>query len=630
MTQHKKMGKLQHKLVNILLLTSTLPLVIIAVITVFLLNRIAVEDTRNDVGHNLAIARFVFNGVTENLRYIVRDQNRRVYTRLEAGSIGQLRADLMSLAAQKNLDFFVITDDKGRVIISVSNQAQEGRDLASDAYVQGALAGKNSASSEISFAPELKDLDLEKRASIPGVQNVEGLLIKAALPVINREEKVVGTMVAGYLLNNNKAIIDEIKRMTDLTTSIFLDDLRISSNILPLKDRPIIGTRLGSGKITQGLKRRQDYVGRISIAGSRYMSGFTPLYNSRNKVIGAIGISIPEASIFALRNHLTVIFGLSVILSIILALAFGFMKGGGIAGSIEKLRIGTEAVSKGDFQYQIDIQSKDEIEALAGFFNRMTAQLKIARRQIEEYSEFLEKKVAERTLELEAANKKLVEYERMAAMGRMAAAISHELRNVFAGIQTVTYFMKSTAMKDASKINSSLKDIEDNVIYASNIIDNVLRFSHPKKPNLIDADINFIVNNVLDAANLQETLKNSKIKLIRKLDFGIPKIKADSVQIKEVIINLVVNATQAMQKGGQLTIHTRKEAEDLIVEVEDTGSGIPEEARKNIFQPFFTTKSKGLGLGLAICKEIIEANQGKIEFSTELNKGSKFKVRFPV
>lgn len=621
------MKRLQYKLIQTLLLTSTFPLLVLAAITVIFLQDISVNDARQRMTNNLNIAESVYRNVKENLKYAVRDENRRIFTFLESGSTDILRDELKKYAGKNKLDFFVVTDALGKVIISVSNRRLEGEDLSNESFVQKAVKGEILVSTQALTEKQLWALGINEQAKIPGNKNVQGLVIKASLPVINREEKIIGTMTAGYLLNNNKIMLNEIKRATGLMASVFLEDLCISSNIPSKKGEYAVGSRMDSLEVKNTLKQSHRYIGRMSIMGQRYICGYMPIYDNDNKIIGSLGISIPETYIFVLRDGLIKIFSIAVLLSIILALIFGLLRGGSIVKSIDKLRQGTEAVTRGDFLHKININSKDEIEELANFFNKMTQELKIARKQVEEYSKGLEDKVGEKTAALEAVHKKLIDYERMAAMGRMATTLGHELRNVFAGIRTVTYNLKSRIVKDCPDLLNPVKDLEYEVNYGNDILDNVLRFSLPKKLIFGDLDINFLIEEVVSSLNLEDVFKN--IELVKDLNSSIPKIKADSVQLREVILNIIINAVQAMPNGGKLTIGTAQENEFLKFEISDTGGGISKKVLDNLFVPFFTTKSRGLGLGLFISNEIVKAHQGKIDVQTQLSKGTTFTISLP-
>ena len=623
-----KMKKLQYKLIQTLLLTSTFPLIILAVITVISLENISINEAHERIINNLNIVQSVYNNIKEDLKYVVRDENRRIFTLLENGETGLLRDQLKKYVQKNKMGFFTVTDAQGKIIISVTNPKAEGGDSSNDNYVQKAKEGETLVSTEVLTGKQLQTLGISEQAKIPANKNAQGLVIRAALPVINREEKIVGTMSAGYLLNNNKIILEEIKRATGLISSIFLEDLRISSNIPSKKGEYAVGSRLDSEEAKKIIREGYRYVGRMSILGKWYISGYLPIHNSNNNVIASIGISIPETYVFALRDNLIKIFTFAVLLSIILALIFGLSRGGSIVKSVEQLRQGTEAVTRGDYLHKIHIHSKDEIEELANFFNKMIQELKIARKQVEEYSKGLEDKVEEKTSQLESAHKKLIEYEKMAAMGRMATTLGHELRNIFAGIRTVTYILKSKIVEACPDLLDPVKDLEYEVNYGNDILDNVLRFSLPKKLILADADINLIIEEVISSLNLEEVFKN--IELTRHLDPDLPKIKADSVQMREVVLNIIINAVQAMPEGGKLSIGSAKEGEFLKLEISDTGKGIAKKVLDNLFVPFFTTKRKGLGLGLFISNEIVKAHRGKIEVDTQLDKGTTFKISLPL
>jgi len=625
------MQKLQHKAIQIFLLTSTLPLIIVAVITLLFLHSIAIDNAKQSLTHYLNMSQSIIEDTYDNLRYAVRNENRKVYTLLEDNQPELLRTELKSIIEQNKIDFFIITDVKGKGILSIPPSKAEGDDFSNDYSVQKALKGEISVSTEILSERELENLGLTQRAKISGITPTQGLVIQAVLPVINREEKIIGTMSAGYLLNNNnRIIIDEIKRTTGLISSLLLNDLRVSSNVPSKTFENVIGTRLESKEIKMSLRQGKRHISRVRVLEQWYIAGYTPLYNGNKDIIGSFGIGIPETSIFALRNKLIRIFIIAVLLSMILALVIGVLNGGRIVISIKKLRRSIEAVTRGDFDQQANVNSNDEIEELANFFNQMLLQLKTAREQLHEYSKDLENKVAQRTAQLEAAHKQLLDYEKMAAIGRMATVLSHELKNVFAGVQTCAYYLKEKIIKDKPELVKVFGDIEYEVMYANNIISNILNFSRPRQLIFNDVNINSTLESTLTSFNLEKMFKDNNIEVIKDLDSDLPVIKADAVQIKEVILNLVINAAQAMAEGGKLTVITKSRDGFLRLEVIDTGGGISKEVLANLFNPFFTTKSKGLGLGLCIARDIVEAHKGRIEVQTQLNKGSTFIVYLPM
>jgi len=605
-TKEAKINRLQYKLIRTLLSTSTLPLIIVACVTVFLLGRMAVNDAQQRIDSSLNTALSIYQIVQDDLKYIARDQNRRIFTLMQENQLDLLRNEYKKIVEKNKLDFFVITDRGGRVIVSMSNPQFEGYSYNHDFFVRQALKGQITVSPEVLMQGDLEKLGLLEKAKIPGVRETQGLVIRATIPVINTKEILVGTLSAGYLLNNNNAvIIDKITKNTELVSSIFLGDVRVCSNV-PSRDKEnAVGSKLEGKAATYIFNVGKNYIGRMQLSGMRYLAGYVPLRDIKSNIIGILGIGIPEKCIFALRDKLINIFFLAAFFSTALALIFGLLKGESIVKSIDKLRKGIEAFSRDDFNHRITIHSKDEIEELANFFNKIMAQLKTAR-------------------------KKLTEHEKMVAMGRMATAISHGLKNTFAEIQTSADYLKNKTDKDSPELAAVLKDIENSIIYATDVLNHILRFSHPKEPLLVDVDINLIIEDALSSAELRRSLENNKIELIKDLDSSIPTIKADGIQIKEAILNLVNNAVEAMPAGGKLSIITKRLPDSLILKVIDTGGGIPKETTDNLFTPFFSTKGRGLGLGLCISREIIEAHQGNIAVNTEINKGTTFIVTLPL
>lgn len=629
------MIKLKYKLIQLFLITSLLPLVIVGIITIIFLGRMAINDAHGRINNNLSIASSIYQSELDNLKYIVQGLNRRVSALIEEEQLDLLRNEFIRIVKRNNLDFFVITDIGGKVIVSMSNPQLEGKDLSRDLFVRKSLRGPLTVSTEILTAGELEELGLLEKAKIPNMQELQGMVIKATLPIINKNEIIIGTMSAGYLLNNNrnKIILADIKKSTDLVASIFLSNQRICSTFPALKGENIIGTRLEPEKAKRVLEKKEKYISRMQVGGLWYLCGYTPIYNDSKKTIGMLGIAIPEKNIFALKDKLIKIFIVAVCLSIILSMLFGILKGEKIVKSIQKLRRGIEAFGRGDYEHRIEIHSKDEIEELADFFNQTMVQLMKTRQQLEACSrnvQTLENRVSQSTAQLQAAEKQLVEYERMAAMGRMATALSHELRNLFAEIQTASYSLKAKIGKDYPHFTDYLKGIEEGLSHANEILSSVLRFSYPKKLIFSEVDINYLINDLLSFPSLVEQFKKNNIKIIKNLGPNLPKINVDGLQIREVILNLIVNAVQAMAKGGKITILTENDEGLLRIKITDTGSGMSPETLDNLFTPFFTTKTRGLGLGLCISKTIVQDHGGHIQVHSELNHGSTFIVSLPI
>ncbi len=257
--------------------------------------------------------------------------------------------------------------------------------------------------------------------------------------------------------------------------------------------------------------------------------------------------------------------------------------------------------------------------------------LKLAEQELQHYSKDLENIVAERTRELQDAQKKNLRQERLAVLGELAGSVGHELRNPLSVITNAVYFLKETLLDVDVKTIDYLKMIDGEAQNASRIIADLLDFARVKSVERSPVVMSDLVAGVLDKhpAPHNVTVKTD-------LAESLPFVFVDSRQIKQVIINLVTNAYQAMPDGGQIII---KECElmeggtkenHIAICIQDTGKGIASENINKIFEPLYTTKTGGIGLGLTISKKLIEANDGKIEVESRMGGGTVFRLMLPI
>ncbi len=229
--------------------------------------------------------------------------------------------------------------------------------------------------------------------------------------------------------------------------------------------------------------------------------------------------------------------------------------------------------------------------------------------------------------ELKQAQERLLRSEKLASLGELAGSVSHELRNPLGVIRNSVYFLKmklGQALKD-EKIKKHLDILEKEIELSDKIINDILAFARIKETRLAETDINYIIKNIL------KVTKNPKnIKITLQLNSNLPHISADEVQLKQAFSNIMLNAVQAMPDGGELTIASRTNNENIEVDISDTGTGISKEDLDKIFNPLFSTKAQGTGLGLTVCQGIIEIHGGSIEAESEIGKGTKFIVKLPI
>jgi PAS domain S-box-containing protein len=243
-------------------------------------------------------------------------------------------------------------------------------------------------------------------------------------------------------------------------------------------------------------------------------------------------------------------------------------------------------------------------------------------KKLEEYSRHLEHLVEERT-------KQLKDSERLAAIGATAGMVGHDIRNPLQAIIGDIFLAKTDLSslpecEEKASVHESLSEIEKNIEYINKIVADLQDFAKPLKPIAMETDLTHLINQVVSTYRIPEN-----IQLSITIQNEVKKIIIDSAFLQRILSNLINNAIQAMPNGGKLTVEACSEGVNNVITVEDTGVGIPEQARSKLFTPLFTTKSKGQGFGLAVVKRITEALGGTVTFDSQLNKGTKFIIRFP-
>jgi PAS domain S-box-containing protein len=261
---------------------------------------------------------------------------------------------------------------------------------------------------------------------------------------------------------------------------------------------------------------------------------------------------------------------------------------------------------------------------LVGSVHDVTGRVQ-AEEQIHQLNASLEQRVEERTRELRDAQEKLVRHEKLAVLGQLAGGVGHELRNPLSVINNAVYYLKLVQPDADDKIRQHHAMIEQEVHNAEKIISDLLDFARIKSVDRQPVSVPELVQRVLSRFPVSE-----HVTAALKLPPGLPMVFADPRQMEQVLGNLTVNACQAMPEGGKLTISARREKELVVIAVKDTGVGIPPENMKRLFEPLFTTKAKGIGLGLALSRKLAEANSGRIEVQSDVGKGSTFTLYLPV
>ena len=245
--------------------------------------------------------------------------------------------------------------------------------------------------------------------------------------------------------------------------------------------------------------------------------------------------------------------------------------------------------------------------------------------KLEEYSKNLEELIEKRTRQLKEAQALLVKSEKLAAIGQVAAMVGHDLRNPLTGISGAAYYLKMKLGANAEKkMLEMLEIIEKDIQYSNKIITDLMDYSREIRLELTETTPKSIIAESVSLVQIPEKVQLADSTL------NEPRVKIDIDKMKRVFANFIKNAVEAMPQGGKLAISSRVSRSDVEFTFIDTGVGIAKEVSEKIWTPFFTTKAKGMGLGLAICKRIVEAHQGKISVESIVGEGTTFTITIPL
>ncbi len=356
--------------------------------------------------------------------------------------------------------------------------------------------------------------------------------------------------------------------------------------------------------------------------------------HDRETILGAvrIGITLDRINYQIDKMTKSIILITFIVVCAGIFLSFFFVKI--IVKPIRELMLGTQKIAAGNLGYRVPLNSNDEFRELANSFNSMAADMEIHIRELnKDKKELLSLKIAfeQRSEELEDTLKKvqnmqldLIKSEKFATIGRLASSVAHELRNPLAAIKNISYFLSKMGTFSEPKSKQMVGMLSAEVLRANKIITDLLDYSRTKKLNKLTIDTVSFINKVIPAVPVPDNIKITT-------DIEQFNVVLDPDKITQVLINLITNARDAMPpEGGEINVSAEKTDKLCIISVKDNACGMSEETLSHLFEPLFTTKLKGIGLGLPIVKEIIDAHQGQIIVTSQKNVGTIFRIELPL
>lgn len=310
-----------------------------------------------------------------------------------------------------------------------------------------------------------------------------------------------------------------------------------------------------------------------------------------------------------------------------------------ITQPIQALREAAIKLGEGDFDYLPDFSMpNDEIGELGHTFMQMSESLKVktaeimsAKEELEKLNRSLENRVEARTRELKSAQDELIKKERLAAIGQMASVVGHEIRNPLAVINNSIYFIKTKVNAAAAtnpldpKVTKHISIIESEIRQANGIIDEILGFARTRELNPKLTHLNAYMEDLMMSYPFPP-----HIEPVKQLAPENPTVNIDTDEMTQAVRNLIKNGIEVMPETGRIFVRTEVAGDMVRIDVEDAGPGIPKETLEKIFAPFFTTKARGTGLGLAVVKKIVDRHKGRVEVTSVVGKGTCFRLFIPL
>ncbi len=629
---------LKTKLIVSLLSVVLISGLISTVVGVKLIGNTIVRQAQDKVRLDLNSAREVYYEESKDIRDVIRFTAIRFFLKdaILANDREKLTTELQRIRETESLDILTLVDAKGCVLVRTRNSMLYG-DKTNNEIVNCVLSEKQPVVAtqiltreelvkESEYLAEQARIELvptSKARPRAEVEETSGMIIMGAASVFDYDGTLIGVLYGGNLLNRNYEIVDKVKNIVykgkkykgkDMgTATIFQGDLRISTNVLRDDSTRAIGTRISEEVYSQVIEKGVPWIDRAYVVNDWYITAYGPIRDINENVIGILYVGVLEDKFTAMRFSVVSTFIGITILGIVIALALSFLLANSIVKPVSRLTIASRRIADGDFTQQVNIRSDDEIGKLGNIFNFMVTSIKNQDTKIKEF-----------------AQAKMAEAERLAIIGQLAAGVAHEINNPLTGI--ILYCdiaLKSMPEDDVKRKN--LEKINHEAIRCKSIVKGLLDFARHKKPETKEASVNQILETTLFLLKNQPLFHNVNLK--NDLDQSLPLIKIDVGQIQQVFMNIIMNAVEAMDGKGDLSIKSQLSEDEKYIEISftDTGPGIKSEHIKRIFEPFFTTKGAvhGVGIGLAISHRIIKDHNGKIVVKSAVGKGTTFTIELP-
>jgi two-component system NtrC family sensor kinase len=612
--------------------------IVVAVVVSIYMNKVFISQVQTRIRHDLFSAHKIYDDYIERVEQILLAVSirRRIDAPLEKELEGDLGNVFQSIYINSGLDILTLVDMNGIVLYRAHNTGSKGDDVSDMPIIDKVLKQWEPVRGTVVFSADILEREgrqISERTSIqlmptpkarPSSKITEdrGMFIAAAVPFVslNNGEKL-GILLGGYLLNRNHEIVDNIREevFQDLiyeqkdagTATIFFDDLRISTNVMLNNNERAIGSRLSEEVYSYVIQNGNIWSDRAFVVSDWYITSYEPLRDIDGQIIGSLYVGVLEAP-YKQPQKILLLFILGMLCFTALSaflLTFFYMKR--MMRPIDNIVLMSKKLMQGDHSARCMIRPAGEMGLLCSTIDQMAD-------AFEKYEKNLQKET----------QLQIGQSEKLAAIGRLAAGIAHEINNPLTSILNFAHLVKEKKTNDAEDLRD-LNVIIDETNRVRKIVRELLDFARQSPAKMESIDMNKVLQQLVSLIIKQKEFR--EIRFVEHYDEKLGTVYADKNQIQQVFLNLLLNSAESIPQQGTITIITRHKPDHCIISITDTGCGIRSEDVSKIFDPFYTTKpvGKGTGLGLSVSYGIVKQYKGEIHCESREGEGSTFSVTIP-
>ena len=606
-----------------------------------LLNKAILSEATNRVSLDLNAAREIYLSRIKAIQCPLTVTSLEPVFRaaLKTRAVADLIPRLETVARRAELDFVGIVRKEGETLCGVGKSSLRCKAVEiTNPIAEFVFDRKVSVSGTVILSkeflsaesPELADRARIRLRATPRAapreeeEETSGMALAVAAPVFE-EGDVIGVIYGGILLNRSTNIVDTVrdtvfkkeiyKGRSIGTATIFFNDLRISTNVMTPDGKRAIGTRVSKEVKERVLNKGERWTDRAFVVNDWYITAYEPIEDIFGERVGMLYVGVLEEKYTDMQKNALSILIIITLAGMVLAVVLGYILADKIMNPVHRLIKASQQVTEGSLTPEIGPISKGEIGVLQNTFKDMVAAM--GRRRAE-------------------AENRLIQSEKQASVGRLAAGVAHQMNNPLTGVLAYTRML--LRRKDiGNDIRSDLQTIAESTEQLRKIVKGLLDFSRQTKLDKEPMDLNRLIRTVVSLMEHPALVRGVSIRF--NPGENLPLLTLDRNQIQSVLLNMIINALDATEPGGTITLSTRiglSASDDgqkgLEVSIADTGCGIPPEDLDKLFDPFFTKKdpSQATGLGLSVSFGIIQRHGGTIRVQSEVGKGTRFFIWLPI